>query len=455
MRFTPSIGKKGEKVEFRSNRRRNCPCPRCGKRGKRVGTVERTVPHITLGQKAWIHARVGVYRTGCTCCKYFQASIPGVPKGGRYSLEVRNVVANSLIRDRLPYRMVQTRMQEDFALKPSLGYIHDCFEWAHEQISNEDRRRWAAENFSGVLCIDEVHDGPRVILYATDPLNDFTVHFAINEVNDQDHMNAFLEELKAMGIHPEVVITDGSPLYKDALQEVWEGVEHQLCIFHVIKEVNKLVLDALRAVKNRIKRQGNKGRKKKRGRPSKASQKRQFGKKRTKKEEAGFLWEHQHLIVRRKDKMTEQDRENLAEMIKIAPEIKLLRRFNEEFYRLFERGITQRQARYRRSRMVNDPEYQANAFLARALKKLRKERFEKMIVFLAYEGEAERTSNHVERNNRSFRMLQKTRYMRRAIRTIRIAIELDLYSRMLRHPLFQKHHAIPLAMYQPAVEEAA
>jgi transposase-like protein len=347
-------------------------------------------------------------------------------------------------------------MEEDFCLPLSVGYIHQCFEWAHEQISTEERRRWAVANFSGVLCIDELHDGGNVVLYATDPLSDFTVDFAINDTNDQDHMDAFLEHLKETGINPEVVITDGSPLYKDALQEVWEGVLHQLCIFHVIKEINKLVLDALRAIKNGIKRQGNKGRKKKRGRPTKTAQKvRASQKKRTKKEEASFLWENQHLIVRKKENMSPKERETLREMIAINDTIGVLRRFNQEFYRLFERDITQQQARYRRTRMVNRPEYQTNPFLARALKKLRKERFEKMIVFLKEEKYTERTSNHVERNNRSFRMLQKTRYRRRTERTIQMAIELDLYDRMLRHPLFKPHASILLSLYQPARKEAA
>ena len=108
---------------------------------------------------------------------------------------MRNVVANSLIRDRLPYRKVQERMAEDFQLKVSLGYIHACFYWAYRQVNTEARRRWAVEHFSGVLCIDEVHDSGRVILYATDPLSHITVHFAINTVNDQEHMDAFLEGL--------------------------------------------------------------------------------------------------------------------------------------------------------------------------------------------------------------------------------------------------------------------
>ena len=129
--------------------------------------------------------------------------------------------------------------------------------------------------------------------------------------------------------------------------------------------------------------------------------------------------------------------------VTIAPDLGLFRRFNQQFYRLFEKDITKQCARYRRTRMVNDAAYQANTFLAKALKKISKEKFDKMIVFLGWEN-VDRTNNHVERNNRVFRMLQKTRYKRRKVHTIEKAIELELYSRMLCHPLydesFQKRH---------------
>jgi hypothetical protein len=46
------------------------------------------------------------------------------------------------------------------------------------------------------------------------------------------------------------------------------------------------------------------------------------------------------------------------------------------------------------------------------LKKISTDKFAKMIVFLRWEN-GERTNNHVERNNRVFRMMQKTRYKRR------------------------------------------
>ena len=85
-------------------------------------------------------------------------------------------------------------------------------------------------------------------------------------------------------------------------------MEHQLCIFHVIKDVNKLILGGVRAIKNEIKAQGNKGRKRKRGKPSKAAQQRETRRKQqgilSKKEEATFIFDNQYLIVRKEEDLT-------------------------------------------------------------------------------------------------------------------------------------------------------
>jgi len=106
-------------------------------------------------------------------------------------LEVRNTVANALMRDRMPDMAVLRRRQEDDRLTLSLGSIHACFLWAHEPINLETHWTFVRTNFSGVLCMDEVHDSGRTILFATDPLGDFTVSFKLVENNDQDHMDAF------------------------------------------------------------------------------------------------------------------------------------------------------------------------------------------------------------------------------------------------------------------------
>jgi hypothetical protein len=379
-----------------------------------------------------------------------------VPYRGRYSYEVRNTVANALIRDRMPYGLVIRRMQEDYRLTLSLGSIHACFLWAHEQINMETHWDFVRTNFSGVVCIDEVHDSGRTILFATDPLGDFTVSCKVVENNDQDQMDTFLQALKDRGLNVQVAITDGSPLYKDSLQRYWAAIEHQLCIFHVIKEVNKLILDGVRAIKNRLKRQGNKGRKKRRGRPSpKAQKQRQCRQGMRKKEQATFIWDHQYLIVRKQDDLSEQDKEDLALMFKIAPELKLFRHFNQQFYRLFERGISKPCARSRRRRLGTHASYQANAFLAKALQKISKDKFANMIVFLGWEN-GERTNNHVERNNRVFRMMQKTRYKRRKVHTLEKALELDLYARMLEHPSYPHNvREVPILGQETAILQIA
>jgi hypothetical protein len=436
MRYTDLIGTQADYRQHESIKPMYYPCPQCQTKGKRKRVNTRRVAHVAaLNCRSWIVAEVGVYRSRCHCCKYFQATVPGVPPRGRYSLEVRNTVANALIRDRMPYLSVMRRMQEDYLLRLSLGYIHTCFLWAHKQINMESHWEFVRANFSGVLCLDEVHDSGRTILLATDPLGDFTVSFKVVDKNDQPHMDLFLQALKDRGLKAEVVITDGSPLYKDSLQHYWAEVEHQLCVFHVIKEVNKLILDGVRAIKNRLKRQGNKGRKKRRGRPSQKAQKRRQRQGMTKKEQATFIWEHQSLIVRKPETLSKQDKQDLTLMLTIAPDLKVFRQFNQQFYRLFQRGITKPCARSRRTRMVNNPLYQANAFLAKALKKISKDKFDKMIVFLGWK-DGQPTNNHVERNNRVFRMMQKTRYKRRKTHTIEKALELELYARMLEHPLY-------------------
>ncbi len=437
MRYTDSIGSQDDFIERKLNRPKYYACPECGRKGKRKRVKERWVKHIgPLNRRSFIHAKVGVYQARCSCCKFFQAPIEGVPYKGRYSYAVRDAVANAVIRDRMPYELVQEKMREDHFLELSIGYMHDCFLWAHEQINMGEHWDFVLANFSGVLCIDEVHDGDWTLLFATDPLNDFTVSFQLAEQNDQDHMDAFLQDLEDQGLDVVVAITDGSPLYKDSLQTWWKDIQHQLCIFHVIKEVNKLILNGVRDIKNRIKRQGNKGRKRGRGRPTKkAQQQRQAQKGMTKKEQAAFIWEHQYLIVKKHQDLTDQDEQDLKLMFEIAPELKLFRQFNHQFYRLFQQGITKQQARYRRTQMINNQDYLDNTFLQKTLKKLKKERFEKMITFLSWEN-VERTNNHVERNNRSFRMMQKTRYKRRKKHTIEKALELNLYARMLKHPLY-------------------
>jgi len=111
MRYSKDIGQPGDYVERKFHRPRLFRCPHCGTKGRRIKVVFRWIAHVgLLNRRSWIQAEVGVYKAKCGCCRYFQAPIPGVPYRGQYSYEVRNTVANAVVRDRMPYRLVQQRM---------------------------------------------------------------------------------------------------------------------------------------------------------------------------------------------------------------------------------------------------------------------------------------------------------------------------------------------------------
>jgi hypothetical protein len=42
------------------------------------------------------------------------------------------------------------------------------------------------------------------------------------------------------------VVTDGSNHYPESLGQLCPEADHHLCIFHVLKTVNSLILDAIR-----------------------------------------------------------------------------------------------------------------------------------------------------------------------------------------------------------------
>ncbi len=270
-----------------------------------------------------------------------------------------------------------------------------------------------------------MHEGrKRHILFATDPLLDATISWDVVKSCDSAAMNAFLDGIKAMGFVPVVVITDGSALYKESLVERWNDVEHQLCIFHVLANINKDVLAAARAILKTL----PKPKKYPRGRPKKR------GRKRKKDDRRKFVSDRLHLIVKRRDRFTKEDERDWRRMVEIDAGFETLKDFVDDVHGLFEKGITKETARRRRNRLAKNPVYLDIPQLKRAIHRVRRHEFEKMIVFMAYEN-LDRTNNHVERGNRSFRMIQKTRYRRRRTHTIMLALELHALRRWRKHPL--------------------
>jgi hypothetical protein len=108
----------------------------------------------------------------------------------------------------------------------------------------------ALADFSGYLAIDEVYDGPFGILSIVDNRRYNRLAFRVLDHDPtQDDVDAFLSEFKAhldkRGLGVRGITTDGSSLYPKVLKELWPKVRHQVCAFHVKKEITKAVLHAL------------------------------------------------------------------------------------------------------------------------------------------------------------------------------------------------------------------
>lgn len=140
--------------------------------------------------------------------------------------------------DKLNTTTVGQALERDFLLKLSTGFLYDCLEYAVRKYDGAEFRAKVLSEFSGSLCVDEIHLGHRVVLLASDPVSDNPIACALVSKNDAAHMLRFLRNLKNHGFSPQTVISDRSPLYPKAIAEVWPDANHQLCVFHVISEVN-------------------------------------------------------------------------------------------------------------------------------------------------------------------------------------------------------------------------
>jgi hypothetical protein len=203
------------------------------------------------------------------------------------------------------------------------------------------------------------------------------------------------------------------------IAEVFGAVAHQVCAFHVLREITKAVLLAVAEERKRLAAEAPK---RPRGRPraDKASR-RAARRKATIKRKVADLFDHRYLFVRRH--LSASERATLRRITRGRPHLRRLRELMDEVYRLFDRRcrmatalakLAALRARLRRS-----------GRLRAVLKKLRSPGLEKALVFLD-ERLIGATSNAVERGNRRYRKMQKTVYRVRTKRAIEGRLALDL-----------------------------
>jgi Transposase len=282
---------------------------------------------------------------------------------------------------------------------------------------------WALTDFSGYIAADELYDGPFCVLSIVDNRTFKRLLYQVLD-HDPDHsdITAFFRRFHAVlvqrGWTLKGVTTDASSLYPEPLQAVFGAVPHQICEFHIVKELTKAILRAVAKVRKKLA-----ARKPtlKRGRPSTRAAKRASRQRKRLQQKIADLFEHRHLFVQHD--LTRAQRRTLRKITRGLPQLRTLRDIMEEVYRLFDRRcrtdtalakLAKLRRRVRRFKAVG-----------KVLSKLQSSNLEKALTFLD-DKLLPSTSNAVERGNRRHRKMQKTVYRIRTQEHIHNRIALDM-----------------------------
>jgi hypothetical protein len=281
---------------------------------------------------------------------------------------------------------------------------------------------WALSDFSGFIAADELYDGPFCVLSIVENRTFKRIAYQVlSHAPTHKDVTAFFrrfrQALDDRGLTLRGITTDGSPLYPEPIAQVFGDVPHQICTFHVLRELVQAVLGAVAKVRKELAAAKPKlGR----GRPSKAARALARRKKRI-EQKIGALFEHRHLFVRRR--LRPAQRRTLWRITRGLPQLRVLRELMEAVYRLFDRRCRLDTARAKLA--VLRTRLRRFGRLREALKKILAPGLEKALVFLD-ERLLGATSNAVERGNRRYRKMQKTVYRVRTRRAIEGRLGLDL-----------------------------
>jgi hypothetical protein len=261
-----------------------------------------------------------------------------------------------------------------------------------------------------VLSIVDNHNFQRLVYEVLDhdPTHDDIIRF----------FQRFKKELDTRELTLKGITTDGSPLYPVPIAQVFgDNVRHQVCEFHVIKELTQVVIRAVAKVRKQLKTTMPKlGR----GRPSKSTKKASKRKKRIEKKITD-LFDNRHLFV--KHHPTASEKRTLKRITRGLPRLRTLRDIMDEVYRLFDRRCRTDTALEKLAKLRS----RARRFkhVGRTLNKLFSPNLDKALTFLD-DSLLPATSNAVERGFRRHRKMQKTVYRVRTRAHISRRIAVDM-----------------------------
>jgi Transposase len=271
--------------------------------------------------------------------------------------------------------------------------------------------------------MDELYDGPFCILSIVDNRSYKRLFYQVLE-HDPNHddmltfMQRFQAVLQARQLTVLGITTDGSTLYPAVLAAVFPGVPHQICEFHILKELNRAILKAVAQVRKQL---AAKQPKLGRGRPSGAQRK--LAQKRQRLQlQIKELFEHRYLFVQKQ--LTASEQATLQRITRGLPQLQTLREIMDAVYGLFDRRCRTATALAKLAALRLRVERFSQ--LRQVLKSLFSANVEKALTFLD-DRLLGATSNAVERANRRYRKMQKSVYRVRTFDHVVERIAMDLF----------------------------
>jgi hypothetical protein len=280
--------------------------------------------------------------------------------------------------------------------------------------------------FSGYIAIDELYDGPFCVLSIVDNRTYRRLSYRVLEhsptaADITRFLKPFKKELDKRGLKLSGITTDGSNLYPGPLAMVFNGVRHQLCTFHIIKELTQSILHALAKIRKQM---NAKLPPLPRGRPKKARRSRTRRVLRE-KQRISELFENRYLFVIHH--LTPGQRKTLQRITRGLPQLRVLREIMDEVYGLFDRRCRTETALEKLAKLRRRVKHFKK--IGKTLSKLYSPNLEKALTFLD-DKLLPSTSNAVERGNRRHRKMQKTIYRVRTKRSLEQRMAMDLQREM-------------------------
>ncbi len=349
---------------------------------------------------------------------YYTPPIKGVEGKKRHDNNTILMCIRPAIENKMNYKDTAEQCRTLLNLRTVSSTI---YKWIVEIDIDENSfsllERKVIEQSSGNLSIDEVYDKEGIII-STDTVKDTILNITVEKNISNDSVKRHLSLLKENGLNAKSFTKDGSPLYVNTIQSVFDNILLQDCIFHLQKGIQKHFFSWQKKIRDKIIIP-----KLKRGRKKKGTVTLNSTPLKNIKQE---LFRSRYLF--QKKRLSVEEKIKVSNFYILFPELRKLRRLYILFKRIFTVSSFD-EAKKRYESFINDISAREN--IPKVLKKL-KTSYDRDSLFtylkfnIKYRKKI-RTTNHTERTNRKFRKKQKTHYKIRKLKNKKKMLKFMMY----------------------------